>query len=881
MTDRVERYLFVFEAAGAAQVQAAMKAMGVSKAQLLGTEKEFTDAITKQSKAVEQSTSRWMKHLHWIAQGILIWEGIRVIKTVIGDWITVQKELDTELTRFRIAMGDSNEAAQEYLDTVMAISHEMRMPPGQIAGGIGIAYRAGEEDIARYAVGVSRLTGMDVTKVTQELIALKRQFSDMGMDEIMDTFASNWQESTLSAGQYFGLLESSGGLVKMFNTDLNTLLSLFTHITLEVGESGGAIERFVYQFRKFYEPGKLRAVTEQFIGPTVTYDPTTGQEMRMPIDELWQALSELNDAQLLIISQNFPGALAQKYGAWFLQVVEGFKATAVGAGAFGRAMDIMSDSFVDKASGMESAWQRFLKGFGDLGAVGTSLVLFTNILDALAESLDNPPPMDPASIMRAVITGGYRTGRDWAEEQWGAQASVGVGRGTMPGGRPITPSTAPTRPGLPPEHVVLPEGIDFGNLQGAAEYLTRAIQISAEEAGFFVQATSNVVTVTDSLGRTIGILDLGLASFEAVVAVTRDAFAELPRRFAQTTPAEWALAQQLYPKYRERYELFGVEMGERETLIGPGDEMFTGFTKPLADAMKESSVVTRAWTQATQEHIRWQERSTAAYKKGVAAWEGMITGLPGVTTPTAVTGYDLYALTPAGMYADKWDEPMRQLKQDVNDMLAGNKPEYGVIHQPWAQEIFGPIMGMMGTGTPEAKAAAGGAYEEAARQFYGLALDWSVYEPQVGTLVSGAQAWAEDRATREANVELMKQAVTDAGLGPEVLDFIEYEEMSPMAKWASGGKMPDELKEELAALGGTAAEGVSEGMLGEFKDEPWIDDAVAEWKRAASTDENISLFIGVGRIIGSNMQTGLVESIGDGIFPRVVAYIIALINEEE
>lgn len=908
MPDRVERYVFSFETLGPQQVVAAMQAIGAEEVRLHGTMGQFTDAIKKQSGAVQESTSRWRKHLTWIAQGILIWEGIRVIKTVIGDWLTVQKDLDTELVRFRIAMGDSDEVAQAYLKTVMAISREMRMPPGQIAGAVGVAYRVGEVEIAEYAAGIARLTGGDTRTILRELIALHRQFPEQRMIDLMDTYISAWQRSTLTAGEFFNLLESSGGLVKFFNTDLNTLLNLFVHITTVAGEAGGSVERFVRMFTKFYEEGhKLRAATEQFIGPTVMFDPATGQEVRRPIEDIIRAIGELNEAQQQIIANNFPSMLGQQYGPWFLQVVKGFEVAEVSAGAFDRAMALMSDSFQDKVRGMEAAWKRFLLGLGDLGPLGVAVEIITGVLDIATErgayqarrEAWAAPGEPEGFVQTSEMEFWRRLLRRRAREaqmpmslqqfqQWGA---YGVGTQAHDWGAPYRQPAytgeydvplPPGLPGPPGEGVVLPEGMDLEQLQEGFDLLSAEIEQAEAAAGFFVNRMEYTAVVTNEFGVIVGTVTTDLADLSAGVKFTTETLAQLPQRFAQMTPAEWALTKQLYGGYEERYLQYpGVPIGKEMELIGPGGDPFTVYMEPWADATKEQTVLTRAHSKGTQELIRWQERSAAAYKKGVAAWESMITGLPGVTTPTDVTAFDLYAMTPAGLYEDKWDEPMRQLKQDVNDMLAGKKPQYGVIYQPWAQEFFGPVMGMIGTGTPEARLAAGGAYEQAAGAYYGLALPWEVYEPQAGALVAGAQKWAEDRAAREANVERMKQLVIDADLGPDVLGFIEYEEMSPLAKWVSGGKMPSELKEELDALGGVAGKGVREGMLGEFEENPWIDDAVAAWKTEAKTEDNTALFVGVGQIIGSNMQTGLVEAIADNIFPKIVAYMLKLLAEEE
>ena len=895
MADRVERYLFVFEAAGAAQVQAAMKAMGVSKAQLLGTEKEFTAAIRAQSRAVEQSTSRWMKHLHWIAQGILIWEGIRVIKTVIGDWLTVQKDLDTELTRFRIAMGDSNETAQEYLETVMAISREMRMPPGQIAGAVGIAYRVGEAEIAEYAAGVARLTGGDATKILRELIALHRQFPEQRMIDLMDTWVSAWQRTTLTAGEFFGLLESSGGLVKFFNTDLNVLLNLFGHITTVAGEAGGSVERFVRMFTKFYEEGhKLREVTEQFIGPTVLFDPTTGAEVRKPIEDIIQAIGELDEAQQQVIANNFPSVLGQQYGPWFLQVVKGFQVMAAEAGAFDRAMATMSRSFQDKARGMESAWDRFLSTIGDLGPFKQFMENVTWALDEserlIRERAEKPqwaaaPGLLPR-FLRPTVEDFGMSGMTWEEYEQLREFYTGFAKEAPSRpirGRPYderyTPDVTrrPALEALPKERFQLPEGMSIRQFEIGEKLYALRMDEATGSLGRFEEALKRDITLVNEFGIPVAVTTVSVTDLGDAAAFTAEAIGELPRAFALMTTAEWELTKQLYPHYEERYKQYDIDPGETRELIGPGGDPFTVQTELWSAATREQTVITRALSQGTQELIRWQERSTAAYKKGVAAWEGMVMGLPGVTSPTAVTAYDLYALTPAGLYEDKWDEPMRQLRQNVENLIAGKPVEYpGIMAQPWIQEIFAPAYGA----GPEALRGAGAMAEG---MYYGFQAPWEAYEGQMPILAEEVRAFARrEEQAKETKGRITTGLIEDFGLGPEAVgEFFEYEEMSPMAKWAAGGKMPDELEEELNALGGVAGKGVREGMLDEFEDNPWVDDAVGAWKTEAKTDDNIALFVGVGRIIGSNMQTGLIESIGDEIFPRVCAYIIQLINQEE
>ena len=1004
-------------------------------------------------KAVGAFTSRFARHLTWIAQGMLIWGSLRLVKQVIGDWVDVQRELDQELGYFQIAMGDSQAAMDEYVDTVMELSRAYALMPEQVAPGVTTAYRAGEQDIAPYAAAFTRLTGVDMATSMRELIALHKQFPDRSMIDLLDAWTTAWAGSTMTMGEFTTMFESAGGLALQFNTNFETVAQLMAHISEVTSESGNTVERFTRMLANFYEEGnKTKEVTEALIGSTVTYT-AAGMAMRRPIEDIIQAISKLTMAQKNMIAETLPSGLGQQWQQWFSMIVDGFEVAQTEAGSFNKGVETMSDRFSATVDGMTTAWKRFLLTLGDTEGMSQFVRNITWVIGEMSQrtqffeekqKYEKDYPVSPRDVLEGqglwgqwVRFLGGREGPDipaqepfpdyqlWLRQRE-TQRQVAMGGPGAP--QPGTPQAIAQQqagyPLLPEGRITLPEGTDFAKLQEDITAESLKIYQGAVDIGHSFGAAfedmHNLVTVVDEFGVPIAVIDLRLVSatraaemfadsmdvfltkltgpidlgeFDRAMRERHDFYKEhgldvgepaqavietpvgpqvvegpekllrdviarygeeqkertiggvlelpsglgvsleelqarlyevageyaaeatargalisstgalqlvtdeagnvlgtifipglvnvgnimqqmegLPRQFFQGGVAEWEMTKLLYGAYEERYRQYEVPMGEEREYIGPTGEKETFRTAPLADASATITTQLGYLTDGARELTRWQDRQTEAYKRGVAAWESAITGLPGVSGPTPVTAYDM-ALTGVGLYQDKWDEPVRQMRQNVEDINAGRPPEYGDIwSKPWVQDIFAPIMGQ----GPEAMKGGLAMYEGG---YYGLTQPWEAYEPQLPTLEREMETWLAGREQKQVNLGKIEEHLISKGYGPgDVGGFVEAVDMPPGLKAIIGDMTPEEYIDKVKSLGLETGGALTTSLTEELAKTPWILKVISSWQ--TGVEEQSALFDTLGFTMGSTAQGGFMRGLTDDMIGALVQTVLDALADE-
>ncbi len=859
------------------------------------------ERMNAEEEAVRKSTSQWQRHLTWITQGIVLWEAIGAIRNTVREWYEVQMTLDRELAMFNIAMKDGNANATEYLDTITRIATTMNVPLTEVAPAATVAYRTGTEDLLPYAAGISRISGADMSDTLREIIALHKQFPDERIVDLMDAYVTAWQDSTLGASEFFGMLERARGFSSTFNMDFQTTVDLIAQAAAISGESGGVVERFVSKFAGLYEAGNpLREMFEEMVGYSTVQYTAGGQAVNRPLDQLIADMQRLSDAQQQLLSEQIPNELGQPYRDWFQPIVDGFHSSTTEAGAFGRAMDGISESSTDAIASIKTEWQAFLKALGDTGPIEKAARALTDLLERARENLENPSSM-PEPYRRALQEQNQRIDSlpYWLKglfglDQYGAYGMVPQSALQLPspyfaepnlGRRPhprvstptsIAPPAAPqTLSDYPPFKMpqdagifTLPEGVDFVKFLYEMSAADLELGQFAESAHTTIEPMREFSIIMDSTGQFVGTAAAGLADFNMILARIPDI---IPRSFSDMTPEAWAMTNQMYYSMLARYKQADVPVGERETYINmqTGTEAVGKFTDVWGHA---SDVV--------QEYLSWKERENNAVKRAAQQWESVLTSLPGVSTATPVTAYDLYGLSPLGMYQDKFDEPVRRMRQDVQDVIAGRSPEYGAINQPWFASIFDPIRGA-GLGGDQLKQAMMGGQAMAEEKWYGLTLPPEAYASQMGMVGPMLDEYMQGQANRKANIEALRQAGLAAGYSPSTVEgFIEHEAMPPGLKAIMGDMTSEEFEAEVDKLGTGAGSAFNEGIVKELTDKPWVEDVVRNWQLAVVSDANTTMLVGLGNSMGSRVQKGFVDEMADELVPKVVAAILERMEED-
>jgi hypothetical protein len=241
-----------------------------------------------------------------------------------------------------------------------------------------------------------------------------------------------------------------------------------------------------------------------------------------------------------------------------------------------------------------------------------------------------------------------------------------------------------------------------------------------------------------------------------------------------------------------------------------------------------------------------------------------------ITKPTSVTASDLMYNAPGGKYQNKWDEPVRQMRADVNNMIAGKDLEYGFGGGAFSS-IFEPgILGFAKGADQDTKAAIlKDLQSQAETAFYGMTLSPEAYTGSKDALVAEAQKWVEGKKNEKANKSMMKGWLTEAGLGPEAMGFLDEMDEPPILKMLTGGK----TKEEMTTLFGEKIPNVSDSLAKGAEDVAWI--AIIAGTITAQVKDDPDPLIGAGQVMGGWLAQGSASAFVAALVPQIIAAVLA------
>jgi hypothetical protein len=230
------------------------------------------------------------------------------------------------------------------------------------------------------------------------------------------------------------------------------------------------------------------------------------------------------------------------------------------------------------------------------------------------------------------------------------------------------------------------------------------------------------------------------------------------------------------------------------------------------------------------------------------------------------------AASKLGKYQDKWDEPVRRIR-DVVGRKEGMNPNLG----PWKD--FASQMGI-DFSTIESAQMTGAEFE---RKFYNGLLDPGFYDKysKEGFLVSARQMMEEkqgqDRLTNQAMGWLK-----EAGIEGDMAKYIARDlsgDMSPIEQYWRGGKSDAEIGKDLGGLMKTTVDqGATPGYKAALEEAKPVQIFVDSF--GIDKKENRDLVYNLGKSIGTTMVGGVSESIADAILPEVEAKVVAKILEK-
>jgi hypothetical protein len=258
--------------------------------------------------------------------------------------------------------------------------------------------------------------------------------------------------------------------------------------------------------------------------------------------------------------------------------------------------------------------------------------------------------------------------------------------------------------------------------------------------------------------------------------------------------------------------------------------------------------------------------SQEAYQnKMLGNWNGMINDL---LKPSAVTGTDLFYNSKTGSYNDNWDEPVRRMKADINNALAGKPLEYGYggLTPYMNMDAINAAMGM----DQESKNAILRSEEAGvSERFYNMELPWEAYSGNTDSIIANAQAWIAGKQQKNANMANVQQLLIDAGLGPDAEAFVKAMEEPPILRSLFGGKSADEINTTVTEA---VTPDMGKALAEQVANTPWsltISGAIQK-----DVTNNYEVIVSAGMAIGKGLAEGSASMFAAAIIPLVLAAIV-------
>lgn len=446
------------------------------------------------------------------------------------------------------------------------------------------------------------------------------------------------------------------------------------------------------------------------------------------------------------------------------------------------------------------------------------------------------------------------------------------------------------------------------------------IGVATGNVELFGNAISNLTAATNAAAQS-------LFQLQGVTLPSGLSFGEFQERYAEALPAfqQFADANQI-----ELGKMTDVFVQSAEGMPVAIVEGFSPIMGVIINAFnQEEQAAKQAQNEADANAKQALARAEARHREAIGVWESILNKLPGVTKATPVTDVDYLINRPAGTYVEKWDENVRQLRADVNNILGGRPTEYGIGTNLFP-DIFTPeIMGFVqGADLDTQRRILMELQGQAEEEFYNLERPWAEYEPRLGALVPAFQQEVEKRQTRAQNLQNMQDFLASQGFGVEQIEAIMETFEPPFKRIGdqvvsgvtdgvkegygelkeAGKNMrkefqigltgidetktseADNIKAKLLMSGFSLSDTAKAEALVTFDEiTSMFDTAVSEKDWAASLssymlaniDENVDMFLNVGSRIGDLLVKSSSSRFASAVANAILEEVLKMLNSDE
>lgn len=349
------------------QVQKEYNALGDTLGGSSTTVTKFADGMVRVKREVDGSgkafgdatlmASRFLRHITWILQGIVVWGAIRRIQEMGRQYVETFSEIEQQAVRTAFVIQTTTEQIQlaQSRQAVSVAQYGIDPTSSASASTIMAQYGVADEQTRINAARLAMTAQMDMADATRALLSVQRQWNMSGAEgaQVLDTLATMYANAPGEMKDFLDLMQEGPALAEQMGQSFEENMLLISRaMSYLPGRTPGNISSLMGRtLSRVYSPDTAETLARRY--NIRVFDPDTLQR-ESGLDVLDQ------------IAQKFQEVRTESEKAALAELVAGTRQGTAWRDAYvllqnwtGGIRDANTElrSFDDLASGVEETWK--------------------------------------------------------------------------------------------------------------------------------------------------------------------------------------------------------------------------------------------------------------------------------------------------------------------------------------------------------------------------------------------------------------------------------------------------------------------------------------------------------------------------------------------
>lgn len=422
------------------ELTGAMRKSTIETQRMAGGQVRVTRSVEDMGQGVDKATksfggfnimgSRFLRHLVWIGQGIMLWGAINAVRDFGRQYIQTFSEMEQAAARTAFVI---DATTSQILESQRRTSMELQqygIGPSE-AGQAGLTAARwgafGDKDLAEDAAQLSMVMGTEMTDAMTNILAVQRQWnmSQEDTERILNTLATMYAKAPGDMQQFMDVMREGPALASQMGQSFEeNMMMVARALSFLPGQTATGISGlFGRMLSRVYQPEIATTLASKYnIG---VFDPETLQ--RRPgleiLDEVAAKYKEIQSeserAALAEVLAGVRGGQAWQDAKVLLDNwADGIRSGSETMREFGELSGSVLDTFQTKVEALSGAWdnlwQTIMRGEGPFSFVIDNLETITNLINEITLTSQAESIMASTGVERETLYSQYRaeTGKE-------------------------------------------------------------------------------------------------------------------------------------------------------------------------------------------------------------------------------------------------------------------------------------------------------------------------------------------------------------------------------------------------------------------------------------------------------------------------------------